>query len=249
VLKYIISPAVEPLGYKPLRADQISEPGIITSQVIQRIIEDELIIADLSDRNPNVFYELALRHALRKPFVQIIKKGEAIPFDIASSRIIHFDITDLDSVEAAKVDITKQIQAVEKGAVDIETPITMAIDLMSMRKSDNPEQRSIAELTSAIAGIRRGIERLELQLLSGIGLPGTSSVSSFRKEDAILLKGSELITVNILGKLVTAVANYEYKKLYILYQPKSAEEIKELVQRHRQKIQGGRSQVIGIQGD
>ena len=63
ILKYVIDPSVERRGYKAVRADHISEPGMITSQVIQHIVDDDLVIADLTDRNPNVFYELALRHA------------------------------------------------------------------------------------------------------------------------------------------------------------------------------------------
>jgi len=64
VLKHIIKPAAEECGYKAVRADEISEPGIITTQVIQRLIDDDLVIADLTERNPNVFYELAIRHAI-----------------------------------------------------------------------------------------------------------------------------------------------------------------------------------------
>src|SRR4051812_20577518 len=79
VLKYIIRPAVEQCGYSAMRADEIDQPGMITSQVIQHVVEDPLVVADLTDRNPNVFYELAVRHALRKPLVQLIKKGEQIP--------------------------------------------------------------------------------------------------------------------------------------------------------------------------
>ena len=43
----------------------------------------------LIERNPDVFYELAIRHAIRKPLVQIIKKCEQIPFDAAGARTIH----------------------------------------------------------------------------------------------------------------------------------------------------------------
>ena len=63
------------MGYEVTRADKIAESGIINSQIIQRIVEDELLIADLTDMNANVFYELAIRHSIRKPFVQIMQKG------------------------------------------------------------------------------------------------------------------------------------------------------------------------------
>jgi len=91
VLKHIIVPAAAECGYQAVRADQISEPGIITSQVIQHIINDPLVIADLSEGNANVFYELALRHVLAKPLVQIIRKGERIPFDVAGMRTVPID--------------------------------------------------------------------------------------------------------------------------------------------------------------
>jgi len=75
VLKHIIKPAVEKYELRAIRADHISSPGMITSQIIQHILKDRIVIADLTDHNPNVFYELALRHAFRKPVIQIIQKG------------------------------------------------------------------------------------------------------------------------------------------------------------------------------
>jgi phage gp29-like protein len=55
VLKHVIAPAAKECGYETIRADKISEPGMITSQVIQHLLEDALVIADLTGRNPNVF--------------------------------------------------------------------------------------------------------------------------------------------------------------------------------------------------
>lgn len=79
ILEHIIKPAVKECGYEdPIRADKISDPGIITSQVIQSIIDSDLVIADLTGSNPNVFYELAIRHAIKKAVVQIIKHDESI---------------------------------------------------------------------------------------------------------------------------------------------------------------------------
>ena len=164
ILRHVISPAAKECGYKALRADQISEPGIITSQVIQHIVDDPLVIADLTDRNPNVFYELAIRHAIKKPLVQIIKKGEAIPFDVAGTRTIHVDHHDLDSVEEARNEIIKQIKSVEKDASEVDTPISVAIDLQILRQSDNPEQRSLADVVSALSELRAAFLNIEKRL-------------------------------------------------------------------------------------
>src|SRR5687767_606167 len=73
VLSAIIEPAVGPLNLVPVRADRISESGHITTQVIEHVLKAAAIVADLSDHNPNVFYELAVAHAFSRPVVQIIE--------------------------------------------------------------------------------------------------------------------------------------------------------------------------------
>lgn len=240
VFKYIITPCAEKYGYHPQRADHISEPGIITSQVIQHIVEDNLVIADLSERNPNVFYELALRHAIRRPVIQLIKKGEVIPFDIAATRIIHFDVSNLDSVEAAKSAISEQIESVERGLTLIETPITAAVDLMALRRSDNPEQRSIAELSNAIASIRLSVERIEARLDRPLRVeeylqplrPARTSVSDLPREPAYRpapLREIKHVSYTINGKDVSAFVDKTKKLVTVDYKPSSDEEANEII--------------------
>lgn len=164
VLKHIIRPAVEACGYAAQRADEIDKPGIITSQVIQRVVNDPLVVADLTERNPNVFYELAIRHAIRKPLVQLIKKGERIPFDVAGTRTIQVDHQDLDSVEAAKNEIIQQVKSVEHDSSNLETPISVSLDLQFLRQSDKPEERSLADLLAAVSELRSGMAKVEARL-------------------------------------------------------------------------------------
>jgi hypothetical protein len=157
VLKHIITGAVEQLGYEVIRADKISEPGIITHQILQHIVDAPLVIADLTERNPNVFYELALRHAIRKPLVQLIKKGELIPFDVAATRIIQFDLHNLDSVDAAKLEIIAQVKSLEAGKNDSDNPISVSLDLKVLKESGNPEERSLADIVEAISDLRLAV--------------------------------------------------------------------------------------------
>jgi hypothetical protein len=164
VLRHVIRPAAVACGYKAVRADEIDKPGMITSQVIQHIVSDELVVADLTERNPNVFYELAIRHALRKPLVQLIRKGDAIPFDVAGTRTIYVDHKDLDSVEAAKNEIIEQIKALEKDSSDIETPISVSLDLQLLRQSEKPEERSLADLVAAVVDLRASLSKVELRV-------------------------------------------------------------------------------------
>src|SRR5918992_620737 len=85
------------LGYDPIRADKISEPGIITNQIIRRVLKSPLVIADLTESNPNVFYELAIRHMVRQPVVHIIDERHKLPFDLAGIRIIKYPALEVTS--------------------------------------------------------------------------------------------------------------------------------------------------------
>jgi len=60
------------------RADKIATPGMITSQIINRLHDVALVIADLSFHNANAFYELSVRHKVGKPIIHMIRKGEKI---------------------------------------------------------------------------------------------------------------------------------------------------------------------------
>jgi hypothetical protein len=157
VLKFIITPVATSLGYRPLRADQISEPGIITKQVIQYIVESPLVIADLTDRNPNVFYELAIRHAIKKPVIQMIRKDNPIPFDVAVTRMIQFDL-DVESVDNAKRELEGQMRSIENDAFVMDNPISFSLNLKTLEQSDNPEQRSIASIISSINELKTAIK-------------------------------------------------------------------------------------------
>jgi hypothetical protein len=97
-LSSIVEPAIEPLGLSVVRADKIAEPGMITTQVIEHIFRSRLVVADLSFHNPNVFYELALRHIARLPTVQIVRKGDRIPFDINQFRTVVIDCSSIYSL-------------------------------------------------------------------------------------------------------------------------------------------------------
>jgi len=161
VFKYIIAPAATACGYEPLRADQIPKPGIITSQVIQHLIDDPLVIADLTGPNANVFYELAIRHAFRKAVVQIIDAAQAIPFDLAASRTVKFDYRDLDSVDAARKEIERHIKAVEENPEEVDNPLTQAVDVQSLRRSDKPVEKSIGDIMAILQDLQTGLNEIQ----------------------------------------------------------------------------------------
>lgn len=74
-LKYIFKKALDPAEWLVHRADDGEKPDSIGHHVIRSIVEADLVIADLTDHNPNVFYELAVAHGYRKPVVHLITEG------------------------------------------------------------------------------------------------------------------------------------------------------------------------------
>ena len=168
VRDFVIKEAVKELGYEAVRADEIAEPGSITSQIMQRIFDDDLVVADLTDHNPNVFYELSVRHAVGKPFVQIITEGQDIPFDVQGMRQIFYDLTKPASVHKAKTDIIGQVRAWESDPkLNVQTPITRPLEFLRISQSMDAGASGFLEILPLIQDISSSMDetREELQRL------------------------------------------------------------------------------------
>jgi hypothetical protein len=122
------TPAVKEFNLRVVRADQIGKPGMIGKQVLQHILSSRLVIADLSFHNPNVFYELCLRHATRLPTVQIIRAAVPIPFDIEQYRTVKIDTRDfygfLPKMQTYVSEITNQVRRRLNDADAVDNPIS-----------------------------------------------------------------------------------------------------------------------------
>lgn len=165
LLKYIIEPALKECGYDPKRADQISKPGIITKQIIERIIEDPLVIADLTEHNPNVFYELAIRHVIKKPLIQMIHTNDSIPFDVATSRTIKYDL-DVELASKAQKELVAQIKAAEENPDEPDNPISIAVNWESLKKSKDPQSAINTEIISLLDDLREQMGSLTGEIKS-----------------------------------------------------------------------------------
>lgn len=91
----IYEPAIKKAGLKPIRADhEIFGSGKIMDQVWSGIKAAKVLVAELTTKNPNVFYELGLAHALTKPVVLVSSNEEDVPFDLHHIRVIYYDVND-----------------------------------------------------------------------------------------------------------------------------------------------------------
>lgn len=101
VFEEVIVPACTAFGVDAIRADMISRTGEIPEQIFRQLRDVPVVIADLTGANPNVMYELGLRHTTGKVTIQIGEKGR-LPFDVASIRTIMFKRTEAGLVQARK---------------------------------------------------------------------------------------------------------------------------------------------------
>lgn len=124
----IVEPALEEFGLSVIRADKIGKAGMITAQILEYILKSKLVIADLSYHNPNVFYELSLRHVCRLPIVQIIRKIDKIPFDLDQFRTIQVDTTSIytmvPNLQTYKAEIATQVRMALKDPDSVDNPIS-----------------------------------------------------------------------------------------------------------------------------
>jgi hypothetical protein len=111
-----------------------------------------------------IIYELAIRHVIGKPVVQMIEKGERIPFDLAPQRTIDFDHKDLDSVENARIELEKQIGAVLKDASLVDSPIRSTLNIQLLKGSPNAEQIVIGDIQAALGTISNQVREILTRL-------------------------------------------------------------------------------------
>lgn len=91
----VYRPAIEKAGLRPVRADaEIFGAGKIMDQIWSGIRGAKVLVAELTTRNPNVFYELGLAHALEKPVVLVSSNEEDVPFDLHHIRVIYYEVSD-----------------------------------------------------------------------------------------------------------------------------------------------------------
>jgi len=100
--QHIIKPVCEKCGFVAQRVDEFNTSESITQEILDALNDYELVIADLTGHNPNVFFEIGYRTKSQKPIIHLKRKDETIPFDISAIRTFEYDLTDLDMVTATK---------------------------------------------------------------------------------------------------------------------------------------------------
>ena len=88
----IYIPAIREAGFEPVRGDELFTTGSVVEQIWEQVNKSPVFLADLTGKNANVFYELGLAHAARKPVVFTASNIDDVPFDLRHLRVIVYDI-------------------------------------------------------------------------------------------------------------------------------------------------------------
>lgn len=110
----IYIPAIREAGFEPVRADELFTTGSVVEQIWEEIKKAKLLLADLSGKNPNVFYELGLAHAAMKPVVFTASRVEDVPFDLRHLRVIIYEIQEPDWGTQLRKSITDYLRNAAK---------------------------------------------------------------------------------------------------------------------------------------
>ncbi|CAA2143715.1 hypothetical protein [Hyphomicrobium sp. ghe19] len=154
VLESIIKRALEP-EFEVIRSDAFGHSQMITRNIIDAITTYELAVADLTTHNPNVFYELGLRHMMEKPVIPICREGEKIPFDNMGVSTIFYDISDIHSHKSAADKIRACAATVMSGSYVVSNPVTSARGEIKLAKSADDKDQVIANLSDRVGEIER----------------------------------------------------------------------------------------------
>lgn len=114
-----------------IAAHNINSPGVITNQVIKQVTSASIVIADLSGLNPNVMYELALRHFTYLPVIQICDDSTTLPFDVKTMRTIFYNF-DGKVNSGFKRELRATYESIEKkSSIDNPMKDIVGIDLFN----------------------------------------------------------------------------------------------------------------------
>ncbi len=87
----VLRPIAQEEGWEVVRLDELVEPGVITTHAVRELLAADLVVADVSMANGNVYYELGIRQAVSSSGTLLVAlEGTSLPFDIANQRVIFY---------------------------------------------------------------------------------------------------------------------------------------------------------------
>ncbi len=150
IYNLFISGALSEAGYDVLRADDIRSQQNILKDIVAGIANSNLIVADLTGANPNVYYEAGLAHAFRKHVILMTQEIDDLPFDLRSYRVISYT-THFSDINRAKTQLIELASAARMGKIPFGSPVSDFLSTASEKELMQEEQK-IEETQEKLAG-------------------------------------------------------------------------------------------------
>lgn len=148
VYDYIIKPACEAAGFKPSRADDTKHTNTIILDILNQIVKADMVVCDLSSKNPNVMYELGIRQAFNLPVVLMKDLATNRVFDTSSLRDIEYDHSlRIDTVRTA---IGKISEALKETYEKKDSDTHSLISLLNIEAATLPVRKELSAETTLI---------------------------------------------------------------------------------------------------
>lgn len=157
-LRYMIKPVLNELEYQMILADERYIVGMISAKTIKEIINADIMIADISDNNPNVFYEIAIRNSLNKPLIILKQPTQGQLFDINEERILSVDGSSPRLWHDTITKLKLQIQKAEKDQSNSSYSILTDFGF-SQKLIDSPE----SEFLQVVEDLKKEIRKMQIQ--------------------------------------------------------------------------------------
>jgi len=123
VFNKLVKPALKKAGYNVNRADSILNQQNILKDIVRGIAEADLVVADITSLNANVFYELGISHTMEKQTVLLAQSSEDIPFDLSSYRVIIYS-TNFDEAPQLSQKLKEIGEKAKSGKLGFGNPVT-----------------------------------------------------------------------------------------------------------------------------
>lgn len=165
----VYKPAILAAGLEPHRADDLYRPSSIVNDIWAYTKESKVVLADLSGKNANVFYELGLAHALAKPVILVTDLMSDIPFDLRALRVIEYEKNAPDWGDDLREKIQDAIGEVLRAPLAAVLPAFLNVSDAPPKNSITSHDKEIIEIKQELDLLRREVLRQQdTTILSGV---------------------------------------------------------------------------------
>jgi hypothetical protein len=202
VYEYLLKPSIEAAGFEAVRADDEIKTDYIVTGIIKKIVESEMILCDISTKNPNVLYELGIRHAFGKPVAIIKDKETEKIFDIQGLR--YHEYNESLRIDTVKNDVEKIKEIILKTYKGKEDDFNSVVSLAMIQSASVPHKK---ELNKDLQFVLNAISALESKIMPEVKAD---------KQSTYVYPGASVTIGNETFKLGAHVFDKDFKQIGVV---------------------------------